>query len=743
MRKISTLTWVLALAAFSDLSHAEISIKTGPAVIPCFTTAPVFPAAAWDEVTPESQGIDSEKLKLAVEYLKNNSGRDGVNELAIIRNGYLIWKGSDIDKVHGVWSLTKSFTSTVLGLLIDDGKCTLDSPAKDYLPGMAETYPEVTLRHFATMTSGYRAEGDEPRGSYLHGPSSTPFIPAKTPLFTPPGSKYAYWDSAMNQFANVLTRIAGEKIEELFKRRIADPIGMNPAQWDWGEFGEVDGIVVNGGSGNNNKHMLISARELARFGLLFLNEGNWNGRQLISRTWIKTAAAAQVPASTPLGHPESNIDGRGMYGLNWWVNGIKADGKRKWPDAPVGAYSASGYNNNDLFVIPEWNMVIVRLGLDESDFSITDAIYNQFLDKIGQAIADKSTSAAKMEIDRKEIPQKLASFFNPPPELANDFGNYKSPLKFYDGTPVRTPADWRKRREEIMNRWHMLMNPWPPLLDNPTIEYLGKERRENFVQHKVKVEIAPDHRTIDGYILIPDGPLPLPAVIVVYYEPETAIGLNKEYRDFAYQLAKRGFITLSIGMGASLYYPSKENAQLQPLSALAYAAANGYNALAHLDSVDSERIGIMGHSYGGKWAMFASCLYEKFACAAWSDGGVVFDESRPNVNYWEPWYLGYNSEFTRKPGVPNAENPRTGAYKQMIAEGYDLHELHALMAPRPFLVSGGSEDQPERWKALNHAIAVNHFLGYENRTAMTNREGHAPTAESNEQLYLFFEHFLK
>jgi hypothetical protein len=65
------------------------------------------------------------------------------------------------------------------------------------------------------------------------------------------------------------------------------------------------------------------------------------------------------------------------------------------------------------------------------------------------------------------------------------------------------------------------------------------------------------------------------------------------------------------------------------------------------------------------------------------------------------------------------------------------------MAPRPFLVSGGSEDPPERWKALNHVVAVNDLLGYKNRVAMTNRKGHAPTAESNELIYLFFEHVLK
>jgi CubicO group peptidase (beta-lactamase class C family) len=347
----------------------------------------VFPGKDWREATPESQGLDSRKLIAALDTLAKNSGRDGIKETVIIHNGYMIWKGNDIDKVHGVWSATKSFTSTVLGLLIDDGKATLDTLAKDHLPAMAESYPAVTLRHFTTMTSGYRAVGDEPRGGYTHGPSLTPFVPSETPLFTPPGSKYAYWDSAMNQFANVLTRIAGEPLEELFKRRVADPIGMKPEKWHWGDFGVVDGIVVNGGSGNQDKHIFICARELARLGHLFLNRGRWKGKKLISERWIKAAPRTHVPASMPLGHPESGIDGRGVYGFNWWTNGVKPDGERKWPGAPPGTYSASGYNNNDMFIIPEWKMVIVRLGLDQgSDGAISDATYSTFLSKVGQAI---------------------------------------------------------------------------------------------------------------------------------------------------------------------------------------------------------------------------------------------------------------------------------------------------------------------------------------------------------------------
>jgi CubicO group peptidase (beta-lactamase class C family) len=192
----------------------------------------------------------------------------------------------------------------------------------------------------------------------------------------------------MNQFANILTQNAKQPLATIFKNRIADPIGMNPGQWRWGVFGKVDGYTVNGGAGNKSKHIFISTREMLRFGHLFLNRGKWGDQQIISADWVDAVHAVHVPASLPLGHPESGIDGRGVYGYNWWTNGMKQDGTRKWPGAPKSTFAASGYNNNDMFVIPEWNMVVVRLGLDQNDLLITDEIYGTFLQKIGNAILD-------------------------------------------------------------------------------------------------------------------------------------------------------------------------------------------------------------------------------------------------------------------------------------------------------------------------------------------------------------------
>lgn len=348
--------------------------------------------------------------------------------------------------------------------------------------------------------------------------------------------------------------------------------------------------------------------------------------------------------------------------------------------------------------------------------------------------------------------EKLAPYFLVPEEYKENFGSYRSPLQFYDGPEVKAPDDWAVRRSEILLRWHRLMGGWPPFLENQNMKVVDSVHRDGLTQYGVEFLWTPLEKT-KGYLLVPEGAGKRPAVITVFYEPETAIGLGgaeHSNRDFAWQLAKRGFVTLSIGTTEateaktySIYYPDIDHAAVEPLSMLAYAAANAWYALSKRPEVDAARIGIMGHFFGGKWAMFASCLFDKFACAVWSDPGIVFDESRKDVNYWEPWYLGYQPPPWRKRGMITADNPATGLYPQLVKEGYDLHELHALMAPRPFLVSGGSEDGMDRWVPLNHSVAVNQLLGFRDRVGMTNRPMHSPTEESNEIAYLFFEYFLK
>ncbi len=354
--------------------------------------------------------------------------------------------------------------------------------------------------------------------------------------------------------------------------------------------------------------------------------------------------------------------------------------------------------------------------------------------------------------------EKLAPHFRTPEKYAGDFGPWPSPLVKVDGTQVTSKAEWPARRAEIEASWRKMLGPTPPLLAHPKVKYLAERKRGEITEHHVHVEIAPGDRFTDAYLLVPPGTGPFPAVLVTFYEPLTSAGLHEQGRnthDFGWQLAQRGFVTLSIGTPGMIEEPDRNVRSLlpaegerygcQPLAFLAMVAANANTALRQLPNVDQDKIGVVGLSYGGKWAMFASLLDERFACAVWSDPGIVWGEDNSNINYYEPWYLGYDPATTRPSGPPNAERPRSGLYKQLYEARpqRDLVELHALMAPRPVLVSGGTEDGLDRWRALNHLQAVNELLGKPHRVGLTSRPTHVPTPEALEQTLLFFEYFLQ
>ena len=340
------------------------------------------------------------------------------------------------------------------------------------------------------------------------------------------------------------------------------------------------------------------------------------------------------------------------------------------------------------------------------------------------------------------LPAGLVPYFSVPAVFVGLDDGRRSPLVRADGTRVTSAADWKLRRAEIRDTWFAHLGPWPPLIARPRLEVLGSVPRESFTEQRIRLEVAPG-MSLEGYLLVPDGAGRKPAVFVPYYEPESSVGRGKPYRDFGLQLARRGFVALCLGSpGGDAFKPDVAGAACQPLSFLAYIASNACTALIQHPHVDPARIGVVGHSYGGKWALFAACLDERFACGVWSDPGIVFDETRISINYWEPWYLGLDPHRTRPRGLVTADNPRTGAYRELVAQGHDLHELHALMAPRPFLVSGGAEDPPRRWATLRHALEVNRLLGAEGRVGLSSRPGHDPTEASNAVIYQFFEHAL-
>jgi CubicO group peptidase (beta-lactamase class C family) len=346
---------------------------------------PLFPAEDWPESSPESQGVDSTKLKAAVAYMQHDFGPDGARELLIIRNGYMIHQGPDVDAYHNVWSCTKTFTSTVLGLLIADGKCALEDLAVKHLPSLDDAYPlyaQIRLRHLASMSSGFQGQvvnvtKEQPWGDPMY------FLNATEPLFEA-GTQVQYHDHQVLLLGRILTRIAGEPLQAVFKRRIADPIGMK--RWGWGVVGSVDGIALNNAPGNPAKPGIqTTARQMARLGYLYLNRGNWNGKELLPSSFVEEVTRNQAPAAGKSAFLHSR------YGFYWWTNDVMPDGKRPWPAAPPGTYTSHGHSSNFCFVVPKWNMVVVRMGTiplssGAGGLRYEDARRNTFFAKLGEAL---------------------------------------------------------------------------------------------------------------------------------------------------------------------------------------------------------------------------------------------------------------------------------------------------------------------------------------------------------------------
>jgi CubicO group peptidase (beta-lactamase class C family) len=331
--------------------------------------AKVFPGKNWKTGTPASQNVNPTALNKAMTYLDDNSRGIGADEAMVIRNGYVIWKGSKTGAYHTIYSGTKVFTTTVLGLLIEDGDiASLEQPATDIQPDLDSRYSKygnIKIRHLANFTSGYNADTSAANGMKWGDPRL--FLDPQRSQSTA-GTTFRYHDPAIHQLGDILTLASNSKLETIFKTRVANKIGMR--KWSWKHCGYSDNgkgsrIVARfqNPSGIYGGGIWTTPSDLGRFGLLYLNEGKWKNRRIIEAGWVDKATKNQVPTSLKA----SGYDGRGQFGFMWRTNGGSKSGSRRWPAAPPQTYTLHGMSRNFCFIVPEWDMVIVRMSPPKLD----------------------------------------------------------------------------------------------------------------------------------------------------------------------------------------------------------------------------------------------------------------------------------------------------------------------------------------------------------------------------------------
>lgn len=354
----------------------------------CFSQELYYPDKdkVWEQKQPEELGLNNSKIEEAVEFAKTNE-YSGAKDLriailesfgyepyieivgptkkrggpagVILKDGYLVAQWGDVNRVDMTFSVTKSYLSTVAGLAIDAGLITnVNDKVKDYVwDGTFEGKhnSKITWDHLLTQSSDWS-------GSLFGMPDWADRPPRqggiddwKNRELREPGTVFEYNDVRVNLLAYSLLQVWRRSLPEVLKVKIMDPIGASTT-WRWYGYEtswvDVDGYQIQSvsGGGHSGGGVFINALDHARFGLLFLGNGKWKNKQLISEDWVK-----QVQ------HPSKADE---SYGYMWWLN----RGSRSVDGIPETVYFAAGFGGNYIVVDQEHNLVVVTRWLDPSKF---------------------------------------------------------------------------------------------------------------------------------------------------------------------------------------------------------------------------------------------------------------------------------------------------------------------------------------------------------------------------------------
>jgi len=353
-----------------------------------------FPeAGTWEEKNPKSFNLDfSEAIQLAEanEYSESKDLRQAIlkgfqhepyHEILgptkrrggpagiILKNGYLVAKWGDTKRVDMTFSVTKSFLSTTALLALDQNLITnVKDPVINYVwdnTFEGEHNSKITWKHLLEQNSDWSGEL---WGSYdwADRPSQDTGIDDwRNRKLNEPGTHFKYNDVRVNVLAYSLLNVFRKPLPKVLKEKIMDPINAS-SSWRWfgyeNSWTTIDGYKMQSvsGGGHSGGGMFINTEDMARFGLLFMNNGNWNGEQLISEALIQEAI--QPSATNP------------NYGYMWWLN---ADGPRQWKNIDKNIFYAAGFGGNFIIVDRKENLVIVTRWLEPSKIEeFVQKIYN-------------------------------------------------------------------------------------------------------------------------------------------------------------------------------------------------------------------------------------------------------------------------------------------------------------------------------------------------------------------------------
>ena len=315
--------------------------------------------------------INKEKLQVAVNNVMNETTADGQTvysrAVLVIYDGNIVAEkyapGIDKNTVMLGWSMSKSLTSAMIGILVKENKLSVDSPAP-VASWLNTKKQKITLKHLLQQTTGldfteiYTRPSNVTKMLFSKGDMAA--YTESLSLKYEPGTVFNYSSGNSNILSRIIRQVIGEKdyaafpYNELFYKINAYSFLIEP---------DASGTYIG------SSYSYATARDFARFGLLYYNNGIWNGEQILPVNWVKKSIQP------------SDADKLNRYGYQFWLNGYdqKDPTKRWFPDVPADMFFADGYGGQDVYIIPSEKLVVVRLGLHVIN-------ENKFLKEVIEAI---------------------------------------------------------------------------------------------------------------------------------------------------------------------------------------------------------------------------------------------------------------------------------------------------------------------------------------------------------------------
>lgn len=304
------------------------------AVLFSLTMGHSAPAAkvALPRSTPEAQGVDSAIIRAYIEAADKQV--NSMHSFMLVRHGHVVaegwWKPEAAEKPHVMHSLSKSFTSTAIGLAVSEGKLSIDDPVLKFFPNdapaeVSDKLKQMRVRDLLTMTAGHQEESkmrDNP------APWVKTFL--AHPVAHKPGTHFLYNTPGSFMLSAIISKVTGQNTLEYLKPRLFEPLGIENPEWPVNNQGEI-----YGGWG-----LKVRTEDIAKFGQLYLQKGRWNGKQLVPAAWVEQATSKQVSNGSD---PARDWD-QG-YGFQFWR-------------CRHNAYRGDGANGQFCIVLPEQDAVI-------------------------------------------------------------------------------------------------------------------------------------------------------------------------------------------------------------------------------------------------------------------------------------------------------------------------------------------------------------------------------------------------